>query len=371
MSKLLAASLELTQDKETTICAAAILHDLGKIAIPHKWLIKPQQDLSKKHLEDMRQHPANGYDALKNIRGFEEIALIIKHHHEGITGCGYPDGLMGNAIPIGSRVIAVADMYDRQMCVSGQLASGNREKAKNILLEASGKFLDARMVNIFLEQVIPPSEQASQWDVEMSFDALEPGMVLARDLVNYHGIPLLRAGTKFDEELIKRLGSQDGFSPVFTPIYVDRRTVPGLAEPETPAGSAPVESAIHEPEQEKLRVVVVDDQPSIVSALKRELRAGGYDVICFTEPADALLYIHKNRGLFAVITDYVMPGVMGDKLLAEVQKECPDMPCIVITGAATKENVMKMVQSAKVTRVLPKPWDRELLLATLESFKNI
>jgi len=89
----------------------ALLHDIGKIAVPDRVLLKPGK-LSDEEWMIMRKHPETGYQMLKTIQIPEPIATIVRHHHERFDGAGYPLGLRGNQIAQGARIFAVADLYD-------------------------------------------------------------------------------------------------------------------------------------------------------------------------------------------------------------------------------------------------------------------
>jgi putative nucleotidyltransferase with HDIG domain len=91
--------------------AAAILHDIGKLALPDRLLHKPGP-LTCDEYERVKQHAAMGADMLAGICFDAPISLIVRHHHENWDGTGYPDGLRGTSIPIGARVLSVVDCYD-------------------------------------------------------------------------------------------------------------------------------------------------------------------------------------------------------------------------------------------------------------------
>ena len=87
------------------------LHDLGKIAIPDRVLLKPGA-FDPAEREQMKTHPVVGADLVRGMRTLDGVRPIIRHHHERWDGSGYPDGLKGEAIPIGARIMAVVDVYD-------------------------------------------------------------------------------------------------------------------------------------------------------------------------------------------------------------------------------------------------------------------
>lgn len=108
---LAATSLPALQDKLEILEYAGILHDIGKIGIPDSILIK-SGPLTPEEWKIMRQHPVIGASIIENIPFLEEARKLALHHHERYDGRGYPEGLAGEDIPLGSRVLAVADSFD-------------------------------------------------------------------------------------------------------------------------------------------------------------------------------------------------------------------------------------------------------------------
>jgi cyclic di-GMP phosphodiesterase len=87
------------------------LHDLGKIAVPDGVLLKPGPLTAPERLQ-VNRHPGVGADLVRGLRTLDDVRPIIRHHHERWDGSGYPDGLRGEAIPFGARIMAVVDVYD-------------------------------------------------------------------------------------------------------------------------------------------------------------------------------------------------------------------------------------------------------------------
>jgi putative nucleotidyltransferase with HDIG domain len=90
---------------------AALLHDVGKLAVPLEVLAKPGP-LDQAEWDLMRRHPVCGAEIVAQVEGLEEIAGVVRHHHERVDGRGYPDGLCGEQIPLLSRIITIADAYE-------------------------------------------------------------------------------------------------------------------------------------------------------------------------------------------------------------------------------------------------------------------
>lgn len=109
--ELIAAHLGYGKEDIERLKGAAILHDIGKIAIPDAVLLKPGS-LTSLEYDLIKQHVEVGYEALSRIEMYRELAEIMRHHHERHDGGGYPAGLKGEAIPRLSRVMAVADAFD-------------------------------------------------------------------------------------------------------------------------------------------------------------------------------------------------------------------------------------------------------------------
>ena len=106
-----AYSSKISEDEKDIIVKAARLHDIGKIAISDK-ILEKKEKLTKDELDQIRTHPVKGREIVENLRLFGDGPNIILHHHERWDGKGYPDGLKGEEIPLGSRIICVADSFD-------------------------------------------------------------------------------------------------------------------------------------------------------------------------------------------------------------------------------------------------------------------
>jgi putative nucleotidyltransferase with HDIG domain len=122
-----------------------LLHDIGKIGIAEQILRKPAR-LDDEEMEVMRGHPAIGDSIVKDIKFLERIRPMIRNHHERFDGSGYPDGLRGDAIPIGARVVAVADAFDAITSDRPYQNGRPPAEAMAILGGLTGKLLDGAVV---------------------------------------------------------------------------------------------------------------------------------------------------------------------------------------------------------------------------------
>ena len=101
----------LEDERVERIHIAGHLHDIGKIGISDK-ILKNTGKLTLLEYEMMKKHSEIGYEIIKKSEALEDIALIVKHHHEAYDGSGYPDGLKGAQIPLESRILAIGDTID-------------------------------------------------------------------------------------------------------------------------------------------------------------------------------------------------------------------------------------------------------------------
>ncbi len=127
------------------------LHDLGKIAVPDGILLKPGP-LDPIEQERIRAHPGAGSDLVLGLRSMELVRPIMRHHHEKWDGSGYPDGLKGEGIPLGARIISVVDVFDALHTDRPYKAAMSRSEAVSLLIrETDAGYWDPRVVETFLD----------------------------------------------------------------------------------------------------------------------------------------------------------------------------------------------------------------------------
>jgi diguanylate cyclase (GGDEF)-like protein/putative nucleotidyltransferase with HDIG domain len=145
MAKTVAGSLGLDEVEVERIGHAALLHDIGKVGMPDRILHKPGP-LAGEEWEVMREHPVIGERILRAIPGMGGVARIVRHEHERFDGGGYPDGLAGEAIPLGSRIILACDAYHAMTSDRPYRAGMPHEYAVAELVRCAGSQFDPRIV---------------------------------------------------------------------------------------------------------------------------------------------------------------------------------------------------------------------------------
>ena len=131
----------------TRIRRAGALHDIGKAEVPHE-VLRSTRPLAGEEFELVRAHAHAGARAV-SVLGDEELTAIVRHHHERFDGGGYPDGLAGEAIPIGARIVAVADTFDAVTSERPYRPALDQERALQLLEREAGAQLDPEVVDAF------------------------------------------------------------------------------------------------------------------------------------------------------------------------------------------------------------------------------
>jgi putative two-component system response regulator len=163
---------------------SAPLHDIGKVGIPDRILLKPGR-YTPEEFEIMKNHPRLGRDALINAQKtvgqtveFLEVAMeIVYSHHEKWDGSGYPQGLVGDAIPISARMMALADVYDALVCRRVYKIGMTHAQATQIIVDGRCKHFDPDIVDAFLAlseefQVIAATYADTEEDIQLKADFL-------------------------------------------------------------------------------------------------------------------------------------------------------------------------------------------------------
>jgi putative nucleotidyltransferase with HDIG domain len=149
----IAEEMKLAPDQRDALQYASFLHDIGKIGIDASILTKPSQ-LTQEEWNKMVHHPKIGADIVYQIGFLSDLAPIILHHHERYAGGGYPDAkLKGEKIPLGARILAVADAYEAMISDRPYRRALTKEKAVGELKKASGTQFDPKIVKAFLHSL--------------------------------------------------------------------------------------------------------------------------------------------------------------------------------------------------------------------------
>jgi diguanylate cyclase (GGDEF)-like protein/putative nucleotidyltransferase with HDIG domain len=150
----IARQLGMPDDEVRQIRRAAMLHDIGKIGIPDSILYKPAH-LTVDEFEIMKTHSVKGQRILEplHVEAMQHVPVMVRHHHEMFDGRGYPDGLQGEQILLGARILAVADCFDTMVSERSYKTARTYEEALIELRRCSGTQFDPKLVEAFLESL--------------------------------------------------------------------------------------------------------------------------------------------------------------------------------------------------------------------------
>jgi putative nucleotidyltransferase with HDIG domain len=152
LSHALAVRLGLSYFQTKTVVAGALLHDIGKIHTPIEILTKPGK-LLPEEFDEIKKHPDMGVQVLSGITLPWDVVSLIRHHHEKFDGKGYPSGLQGDAIPMGARLIAVADVFDALTSERPYRPAHNTATALKIMREEMGSSFDLMVLETLVDLV--------------------------------------------------------------------------------------------------------------------------------------------------------------------------------------------------------------------------
>ncbi len=226
----LARALGMSDKEIQGVTTAALLHDIGKLAVPEHILSKPGA-LTPEEFKKIRIHPQVGAEIIEHVPFPYPVAPLILNHHERWDGKGYPRGIKGNDIPLGARVLSVVDFFDALMTERPYHRAMSREAAVSMLEQEAGKGLDPVLVRRFLEilpELMPEAKlgeaairgltMISQQGVERGAPAAGFVMSEARERSAFENIALAHREIYALYEIAQSLGTSLGVSDTMTLI---------------------------------------------------------------------------------------------------------------------------------------------------------
>jgi response regulator RpfG family c-di-GMP phosphodiesterase len=205
MARRTALALGMDELQAKDVLVAGLLHDIGQIGFSDELLGRTVPRMSAEEAAQFRQHPVLGEQALMALEEMQPVATLIRGHHERWDGLGFPDGLRGEEIALGARILAVADTYDDLQTGHLGTAGVTAAEARMLLARGRGTQFDAAVLDAFLQVANPsvPAAVCSQNTVGTA--ELKPGMVLSRELVSREGVVLLSAEHVLTVDMIRRI----------------------------------------------------------------------------------------------------------------------------------------------------------------------
>ena len=204
------------------VIVAAYLHDIGKIGLPDRLQEDNPHEMTEGDVDLIRRHTILGQSCVYNIDGFEEIGVIIRHHHENFDGTGYPDMLREEDIPYGSRLIRIVDAFDEHAFSRGYPDKTALKNAAAELVRRSGSDFDPELVKRFIDLDVAAEIPLTTDDsvIAIQPDEMKEGMIVSSDIVTTNGLFLLPKGAKLSRGMIRRINKIHAVDPVAKGIKV-------------------------------------------------------------------------------------------------------------------------------------------------------
>jgi response regulator RpfG family c-di-GMP phosphodiesterase len=232
------AQLGLAPRELQDLYAAGLLHGIGRLSLPEALLRRPLSALSADELARYRRHPLAGEAALLPMAALQRVARLVRAQLERVDGQGTPDGLGGDDLPLTAQVLSAS--LDYCSLRAGRLSERRHtaESALQVLRGQRGTHQLPRVVEALDAALQARPDRAAQAGIEVQ--ALQPGMVLSRDLIGPRGTLLLAAGFCFEQRVIHKvqeLVRREGLDLRLHVQWADGRPVPAPAS--TPGSAAP------------------------------------------------------------------------------------------------------------------------------------
>ena len=201
LARKLAVHLKLESEAVQQVFLGALLHDLGKIGLPDELLGKPVAQMNSQELSLYRAHAVNGEAALIAMEDLHGAAQVVRHHHGPWDGKGFPDGLVGERIPLEARIVAVVNDLDGLQHGTISLRRLSMDESLKVIQDNKGVRYDPQIADALIA-LLGRAGTAAEPEVATTCARLRPGMTLTRDLITADGMLLLAAHNSLETQTI-------------------------------------------------------------------------------------------------------------------------------------------------------------------------
>lgn len=208
LARTLAQNMGMSAAEAQDTFIAGLLLDIGKIGLPDRLIDRPFHSLTADERACVTKYPAKGEMALMALEQLQGAAKLIRSHRERFDGTGYPDRLSGLSIPLGARILAMAEDYDTALMGVGFTKPMKPSEAALLIEDGKDKRYDPAVVSAFQAE-LDKARAATNTIPEQALSSaqLKPGMILARDLITRSGEMLLSKEYVLTEQLIEQIKS--------------------------------------------------------------------------------------------------------------------------------------------------------------------
>ncbi|RMF57137.1 MAG: HD domain-containing protein [Calditrichaeota bacterium] len=219
ISKAIAENINQSKGRSAEVYLAARIHEIGKMSLPDGIIGRSYEEMEEEEIKLIRNHYLIAATCLEKIPQFIPISKTIKHIRENVDGSGLPDGLEGDKIPIGSRIIAMVDFFDTRFFVHRRCTS--IDETFDLMQEKLGVAFDPDLIGAVQEEIRKRfSNEDAPKDVQVKLNDLTPGMVLSKDVYTITNVLLIPRGVELTETLIHKLQSYQSTDPIRGGIFI-------------------------------------------------------------------------------------------------------------------------------------------------------
>jgi len=217
-AEFLTDRLSIESEKRQNIIFGAILHELGKIGLPDEIVGKHFNNVSAEMLTVFQNYTTIGAVIISTMTGYRESAEAVHHQLENYDGSGFPDGLMGNEINVGARILR-AIVFQEDLKARGLHTDVIIDKIRL----AMHTILDTKIANLLIEFFRERNEKTDSNRLKISLDELKEGMVIADDVYDARGIKLVPKGVQVQEKMLSILMERNKTDPIIGGVYIIKR----------------------------------------------------------------------------------------------------------------------------------------------------
>ena len=213
-AEYLAARLDIRKEARKNLIFGALMHEMGKIGLPDEMATKHYNAVPPGSLRLFQQYATVGSMIVSTITGFKDAAEAVYHQLENYDGSGFPDGLMGEEIPLGARILR-AIVYAEEACAQGESTDAAVDKIRL----AMHSILDPKVANPIMEFLLERRRKDGDKH-KVPIEALQVGMVVADDVYAASGVKLLPKGVKLQEKMVALLVERNKTDPIIGGVYI-------------------------------------------------------------------------------------------------------------------------------------------------------
>jgi response regulator RpfG family c-di-GMP phosphodiesterase len=214
-ARFICKKMGVEEEETDKILFGAQLHEIGKIGLPDTIADKSKYNMVMNDRSIYNQHPVIGSLIISTISGYKIASDAIYHQYENFDGSGTPEGLMGNEIPKGARIIR-GIVLQGDLCRSGS----GRDDILREIRQSANRILDPLVASSLVEYILENDREFARNKCKISLEELKPGMVIAEDIYGSSGVKLLPRHVRIQDRMIEVLIERNEVDPILGGVYV-------------------------------------------------------------------------------------------------------------------------------------------------------